>query len=274
MGSHTITASDGVHLHLFYTPSTKKLPIILYIHGQGSYGQSGRHLGAYFQEKGYGYAALDLRGHGASEGSACFVREFSDYQKDILAALEFLKGPIILVGHSMGALAVWNTLPLTKNIVGTVLSSPAMGLRFVPSKISVGLAHIFKYIPVLQKAHFATGINPQKATHDIKEQQWLMEDENIKDFITPSLFFSFIDAMTHARKEQYKVSMPLLVLWGTEDQTIDPQCMEEFTLGLEKNGNKVTKKVYAGLYHSLLLESTRSKIFKDIFSWIKKLRNS
>ena len=58
---------------------------------------------------GYTVYAMDLRGHGRSDGPRCFVRRFDQYLDDLDLFLDRVHGrepgkPLFLFGHSMGGL--------------------------------------------------------------------------------------------------------------------------------------------------------------------------
>jgi len=57
----------------------------------------------FFEEKGYRCVAMDLRGHGGSEGKEN-LRKYtsSDYEEDARSVIKSVGGNAILMGHSMG----------------------------------------------------------------------------------------------------------------------------------------------------------------------------
>ncbi|WP_277756627.1 alpha/beta fold hydrolase [Achromobacter denitrificans] len=63
------------------------------------------HYLAYFAAAGLACAALDVRGHGALAQDATFPSTtIADLGQDVADALDALAGPVVVVGHSMGAL--------------------------------------------------------------------------------------------------------------------------------------------------------------------------
>ena len=83
-------------------------PPLLFVHG--GYMQSGCwevNFLPWFQQRGYDCHAIDLSGHGASEGRA-ELNSFGidDYVADVSQLAAQLPAPPVLIGHSMGAIVV------------------------------------------------------------------------------------------------------------------------------------------------------------------------
>jgi len=101
-------AADGTPLHVREWKSAG-LPWarVLIVHGIGEH--SGRYdrTGRLMAEAGLYVQAFDLRGHGLSGGRRVYVSRWDDYLDDLevrLASLREPDEPLVLFGHSMGAL--------------------------------------------------------------------------------------------------------------------------------------------------------------------------
>ena len=78
-------------------------------------------------EQGWPCYAIDLRGHGDSDGADRIRRwKLRDYEHDVLQAIVDLPSPPVLIGHSMGALVVRRVLAVYPALAG-VLVTPAGG---------------------------------------------------------------------------------------------------------------------------------------------------
>jgi non-heme chloroperoxidase len=61
----------------------------------------------YFESFGYRCLAVDLRGHGGSDGKDQINKShIDDYVNDVQSVAERFKGKLVLVGHSMGGAIV------------------------------------------------------------------------------------------------------------------------------------------------------------------------
>jgi pimeloyl-ACP methyl ester carboxylesterase len=84
-------------------PFDAALPTIVFIHGAQNDHSVWALQTRYFAHHGFGVLALDLPGHGRSEGPAlASVEAMADWLLALLTAAS--AGPAILVGHSMGSL--------------------------------------------------------------------------------------------------------------------------------------------------------------------------
>ncbi|MEL7110235.1 MAG: alpha/beta hydrolase [Pseudomonadota bacterium] len=83
-------------------------------------------LEAWAKEQGHGFLAFDYSGHGVS-GGAFEDGTISAWREDALAAIEaFTKGPLVLVGSSMGGwMALLAALALKPRVAAMVLIAPA-----------------------------------------------------------------------------------------------------------------------------------------------------
>ena len=106
---------------------------VLLVHGlaehMGRYG----HVVEALTGAGFAVTAVELRGHGESEGKRGHVDRWEQYLDDVRAAAETIDGPVVLLGHSMGGLVALDLAidGLSNGIDALVLSDPnvAVGLK-------------------------------------------------------------------------------------------------------------------------------------------------
>ncbi len=99
-------------------------PLVICLPGMGDLASSYRFTAPALVAAGYRVAVLDLRGHGASD--ATFDR-YDDVAagEDLLALVEHLGGPAVLVGSSMGAgAAAWAAAERPTAVRGLALLGP------------------------------------------------------------------------------------------------------------------------------------------------------
>ena len=120
--AYDVTAGDG--------------PLVVCLPGMGELRSSYRHTRPALEQAGYRVAAMDLRGHGESDTT------FTAYDdvaagSDVLALVDHLGGPAVLVGNSMGAgAAVWAAAEQPDLVQGLVLIGPFV--RNVPMNPLLG----------------------------------------------------------------------------------------------------------------------------------------
>ena len=113
-----------------WSPPETPRAVIAIVHGLGEH--SGRYapLGYDLASRGFAVHALDLRGHGRSDGERAYVRSFAGYLDDVERFLEHSRipdVPFFVLGHSMGGTIV--TLACVTGRIkadGIILSGPAV----------------------------------------------------------------------------------------------------------------------------------------------------
>jgi pimeloyl-ACP methyl ester carboxylesterase len=97
-------------IHTLHRPAVgaKRFPALVFVHG--GYATAGcwdAYFLPWFSRRGFDCHALDLSGHGASEGRE-HLHSFGidDYAEDLAQVTRKLDVPAILIGHSMGSVVV------------------------------------------------------------------------------------------------------------------------------------------------------------------------
>lgn len=124
-----VTTSDGIELHLQVRPSPREpVAAVVLVHGFSASSQE-PHLvatAAALGQAGYGVVTYDGRGHGAS-GGLCTLGDCERH--DVAAASQVaseLHDRVVLVGASMGGIAVLGHAATVPGAAGVVtVSSPA-----------------------------------------------------------------------------------------------------------------------------------------------------
>jgi uncharacterized protein len=133
--------ADGQSIVLDWYPAGAHAPVMLYIHGLGSHrrGEKVRYFARQFNAAGRAFAALDLRGHGDSDGE---LRELtmSRLLEDVAAAAHWAAARcsdrLVLIGASMGAsVAAWYAAGHPAMTDALILIAPA--LRFPAGELRV-----------------------------------------------------------------------------------------------------------------------------------------
>lgn len=124
-------------------PAGSERPGLLFVPGAYHGAWCFAHYLDYFARAGLACAAVDVRGHGPLPQDADFIHTgINDLARDVVAALDALDAPTIVVGHSMGALPALLAAS-QRSVAGIVLMAPsppanlpgALGLPPVPEGI-------------------------------------------------------------------------------------------------------------------------------------------
>jgi uncharacterized protein len=121
-----VVSADGLRLRAWTRAGSPSKPTVLIVHGVGDSLESFLDSAAWFAARGHGVALLDTRGHGGSEGAVITLgaRE----REDVRAVMDALRpeapAGFVLIGHSMGAVAVLRAAADRPDVRAVVVEAP------------------------------------------------------------------------------------------------------------------------------------------------------
>ncbi len=266
----TWKTQDGVEMFAkSWIPSGKARAAIALTHGLGEH--IGRYEGLGGSLTGAGYALLgyDLRGHGRSGGARGHTPSYEALMEDIhrfLSQVEerFPGLPCFLYGHSLGGNLVLNyALRLKPELKGVIATSPWLRLAFdpAPSKITLG-----KWMNGIAPGFSqSSGLNTRGLSHDETVVSAYEQDALVHDRISARLFVSTIESGRWALQHASEFPLPLLLMHGSEDPITSAEGSREFA---EKAGEKVTLKLWPGMYHEIHNEPGKAEVYQTILDWL------
>ncbi len=129
----TVAGADGLRLRGWYVPSRNRAAVIA-LHGTGSSRMGVARHATMLARHGYGVLALDLRGHGESDGRSTSAGWIMD--DDVAAAVDWLAarrdvdpGKVALLGVSMGAEVALRVAARHREVRATVAEGLNGGAR-------------------------------------------------------------------------------------------------------------------------------------------------
>ena len=132
------------HLHIIERPADapQGLPPLLFVHG--GYTHAGCwdvNFLAWFAAQGYDAYALDLAGHGQSDGRER-LNDFGldDFADDVRQAVAAIDGAPVLIGHSMGAVVVQRYLEKSL-AAGVVMLAPVPPTGLSGAAMQLAIRH-------------------------------------------------------------------------------------------------------------------------------------
>jgi pimeloyl-ACP methyl ester carboxylesterase len=229
---------------LYYAQAGQGQPVLLFVHGAGGdhtiWGEQLRELAPNFS-----VAALDLNGHGRSparEGEG-----FQTYTEDVLAVLEALAMPTVVVGHSMGgAIALMVALQRPKNLVGLGLVGTGAKLRVHPQILELCQTDFERAIGFIVQWAFAEQSPPELRERACAQMRRTGADALLRDFSSCNTF----DVMARLSE----IALPTLILCGRDDK-LTPVKYSEY---LQQNIPTAQLKIIEGAGHMVMLEQPRA----------------
>lgn len=237
-------------------------------HGVNSHGGQYIRAGEDFAAQGFAVTALDLRGRGQSDGERFYAESIDEYVSDLSLAIDLAKSlhpelPLYLLGHSAGGVtSVTYALDHQDRIDGLICESFAFRV-FAPNfalKVLEGASHFFPHAHVLKL----------KMADFSRDPEWVAQleaDPLTLDETQPvATVAAFARAGERFEREFSRITLPVLILHGTEDKATRPDGSEQFYR--EAGSADKTLKLYEGHYHDLLNDLGREEVTADIVAWI------
>ncbi len=226
------------------------------------------HFLPFFVGHGYDCYAVDLGGHGKSDGAAeLHTLGIDDFVDDVGGVLDRLPAPPVLIGHSMGAVIVERLLERSPARAG-VLLSPVPPNGTLESATRLLLSHPTFLTAV---ADLSRGVlddrsltlvkdvyfTPRTTTSKLLEFAGLVQNESLRA-IADLAFLAW-------RWPRVTPNRPLLVVGGQEDRVFAPYLAE-----------RVAKRWRAPLHlvpeagHAMIVDDGWQACAEPVLTWLRR----
>lgn len=266
-----LTSRDGTRLHYqSWWPSAPPRGHVQVVHGLGDHSGLHRHLVDHLLEQGYAAHAVDLRGHGRSDGQRAYIRSWFDYHNDVLALTDRLKyrnavQRVALIGSSMGALLALDiALAHPGRLNAVVAAAPPLGDVGVPP-VLMSLARIASRI--LPRLSLKTGMDLTGIAADPKVLEEALADPLFHRVGTARLATELEDAAARVRAGISWITVPTLLLHGARDRMVLPQETRE--AAARAPAELVHYIDYPDGYHALFADVTGPAVLRDVTDWLE-----
>ena len=265
------TFAGGGGLKIFtrsWQPEGKTRGVVVIVHGLNSHSGQFLWVGEQFAAKDLAVYALDLRGRGRSAGERYYVEKLEDYSEDVATLVRIAKSenpglPVFVLGHSVGGvISCLYTLDHQSEIDGLICESfaydlpvPEIALLFIK-----GLSYITPHTHVFP-------LKNEVFSRDPLVVESMNNDPLIQGESQPAQTSrAIIDASDRLREGFPLITLPVLILHGTDDKATNPSGSQFFydTAG----STDKTLKLYEGHYHDLLNDVDKEVVMADINDWI------
>ena len=244
---------------------------IVVVHGLGEH--SGRYeaFGLRMADYGFSTFAMDLRGHGLSDGRRGHVPSFGALLQDVdrfrreVQGLADVRAPLFVLGHSMGGLiALRYQEEYHSAFRGAIIVSPWLATALPVPRWKVTMANLVA--PVLPALPVPNHIDAADLSHDPDVVHAYRSDPLVHDRITPRLFTEAAGAMGLVLQRADRLSDPLLFLIAGEDRLVDSEKSLQFARRLPPEFTTI--RHYPGMYHEVLNEVDRALPLRDLRDWV------
>ena len=243
--------------------------VVVLVHGFAEHLGRYEHVAAHFANHDFTTYALDLPGHGQSEGDRHIIRSFGPHLGAIRQLLDEAKKrepglPVFLLGHSMGGMLVTLLTVTSKpDVAGIVLSGPAL-----PSGDNLGLA--MRLIAKLGKVAPWLPMRPLAAVSVSRDPAVVAAYENdplvYRGRMRLGTIRAFVRAIQRIDRDMETFALPLFIVHGSEDALAAPAGSEKLIARAASPDKSL--KIYDGLFHEVFNEPERETVLKDVTDWL------
>ena len=148
--------SEGLRLRAWLSVAAGERSAVVIVHGLGDSLESYLEHARPLRERGHSVLLVDLRGHGGSEGS--YTTLGGRERADIAAAMDELRRRglathgIVLMGHSMGSVAVLLAAAKAKDVRAVIVEAPYDTYRNTIAHHASLLYHLPAWVPTIPSA--------------------------------------------------------------------------------------------------------------------------
>lgn len=271
----TLTAADGLALHLHHWPCAASRGTVLIVHGLGEHAGRYAHVAAALNGWGWNVVAHDHRGHGRSAGPRGRIARDDALLEDLALVIDMVRarqpGRLLLLGHSMGGLiaarfvaealqpqpAAWS-----REVDALVLSSPALAADMNAVQRLL-LATLGRLAPDLAVGN---GLKPEWVSRDAEVVRAYVADPLVHDRITPRLARFILDGGEFVRSLAPRWRVPTLLMWAGADRCVAPRGSAAFASAAP--AGVVQAQVFEGLAHEIFNEPERDRVLATLGQWL------
>src|SRR5512132_718052 len=186
------------------------------------------HFLDYFAQHGYAAHAVNLRGHGNSEGRERLRwTRIANFVDDVESAVQQFPSPPILIGHSMGGFIIQKYLENHDAPAAVLLSSPSPA-GLLPTAIRTARRQPWAFA----KVNLTMSLLPLIATPQLVGEAFFSDDlpeEQLVEYwkqTQDDSFMAFLDMVVLDLPKPAKVKTPLLILGAERDNMISSREIE------------------------------------------------
>lgn len=266
-----IASSDGTRLQGRSWATPEPIAVINLIHGLGEHRGRYAHLAAFFNTQNITVHAIDLHGHGQTEGKRGVADSVDILIDDVQALLAYSRlqnpnSPHILMGHSMGGNVVLSFgLKNPQSAYKAVIAQAPLIAPFekVPAILKTVVAGIIKIAP---RFAMKAKLDKEKISTLSHEQEAYITDPLNHGYLGGKLalsLFEHCDAIA-ASAETYPYDV--LVTHGTKDRLTDFNASLDFATACPR----ADFIAYENSAHEVHNDLHRDKVYADLSGWLLK----
>ncbi len=254
-----------------WLPAGDPRAVIVLVHGLGEHSGRYAYLARHCTDRGFAVHALDHYGHGRSEGLPGHVERFSVYLDGVRALLAEARGqhpdaPLVLLGHSMGALVAAAFLREAQSAFrACVLSGLALKSDAAPPAPVLWIIRLLSWLaptaPMIALDPAGVSRDPDVVRAYVSDP--LVHHGKVSARLITEMMAAMIDTLAGAAE----IDLPLLILHGEEDVLTSPDGSRELHARVASADK--TLKLFPGLYHEVFNEPEKDAVLEEMTDWLE-----
>lgn len=243
---------------------------VLCVHGLGEHGGRYQGLADAIEPLGLSLFAIDMRGHGRSQGRRGHVMEFDSLLRDLdrlrlKAGLQGGDRPLFLLGHSLGGLVVgrYAEAYAPDGLAGVAFVAPFVDVALeVPAwKRRLG-AVAYRLVPALTMDN---GLVVEELFREETERAAYTEDPLVHRRISARLWGEMQRSARQLMADAARLRIPALLQLAGEDTVVSNAASRQFAARLASRPEILE---YDGAFHALFRDPRAPEAFEDLRRWL------
>lgn len=266
--TYFVESVDSTKLLMRHWAVTKPKAVMALVHGLGEHSGRYESLTPDLVAADIAVIALDLRGHGQSDGKRGVSTEYARLHEDVDALLaevqkHYPDTPTLLYGHSLGGGLVMDyVLTSAPPVKAMIASAPFIGLPKPPPAIIGMIAKTIRKIS--NQATMKQPLTGDKISSIPAEQTRYENDPLNHGQISFGLAVDAVEAGERIEAAAANWSLPLLLMHARGDQLTAFEKSEVFA----KTATNVTFKPYDNSEHEMHHDVVRDAVVSEMLTFI------
>ncbi len=256
-------------------PDRSPEAVVVIVHGLGAHSGIFTNLAEFLCDRNFTVYALDLRGHGRSEGQRGHINSWSEFRQDLNSFIQLVSTrenhfPLYLLGQSLGGTISLDYVlhdreqPAKSKLQGLILLSPALKVRIATFKSILG--RIFSRL--LPRFTMDTGAQASAIACDLQVIAATSEDPWRHSKATARLATEFWRTAAWIESHASSLQIPLLILHGGADQVTLPKTSLQLFLRIAEVDKE--RYEYSQGHHELQNDLECRTVFVDLANWMER----
>ncbi len=268
-----VASADGTKIAYRAWPKPDAEITFAVVHGLGEHAGRYARFAEGVAQYGIGTYAVDLRGHGKSEGQRGHIASWSQWTDDVAAFVRHVEGigggDVVPLGHSFGGAALLSTVLAGK--LGRsrrfIVSSPALKLKVAVPEWKIRLGKTAS--KVVPRAALDNDVDPTTLSRIPEVVDAYRADPLVHTRISTRMYTEWRAATEYIQAHVGEITIPFLILAGTDDRLIDPEGSSQ----LHRMAPTMSElRLLEGRYHEPFNDRDNEEVFALIADWLMRTK--